>query len=1763
MRYSHARMSDPSDGKKPSQDSTDATVDIQLSDMEDETGASDFAEGRPSLTGTIPPPSRVGTSVKAPGQVALPPSQTSTLIGTPAPSTTPTGLRSPLRPSQALRAERTSVDNAGTETDPHVHNALVLARACEAELLQSPEPERAARLHFEAARQYESPIGDLRRAVSHYQEALVLWPEHVPTLRGARRVLLARKNYQAALSLFDAEARLTSDVSHKAAVLHAKARLLDDVMGQKSEARDAYVAALELDRSDPSLLKSVEQVEQAAEQWDSLSRTLETEANAVAADAQHRAALIVQRAQILEHRKKDPEGAIELYESALQVDPQVRGALSALKRLHHAQRRWRDLISVLQREAAQTTDTSVRAMANYRIGRLHMERLGNRDDALLALEQAAEQAPGDPLVLQELARLYEQGEKWEPLVRVLEKLANEAQGEGDKLARLQRLGQLAADKLNDEDAAMRFHEAALRVSPTYVPSLQALGKIYTRGERWTQLIAINLAEAGASDDSRRRAAAHARVADIFETRLSQVEDAAEHHARALTLIPGYAASFKALSRIYGELGRHRELIELYERAIDGAPDNERAITYLFKIGSIYEDSLQEPVQAAQVYRRILTLDPNHLGAVHAVQRAVERAGRYDELVEALELEAEKTKDAAQIAALLHRAGEILDDKIGDRDAALLRFRKVLSINPKYVPALASLGRIFYRTGRWPDLLEMYGKELEVTPRGPTAVALLLKMGELCEGAIGRKDEAVTYYRRAVEMDPSHAPSLHALSRALTDRGEWPELTKVLDVELQSLQDPHARAVLAYRLGEVYEEGMNDTDRAIGAYEQALRAVPDYRPAVDALARMRATARAWQKLVDDLERESTATRDPLLATAALMRQGEVWADELKEPRRAIASFEAVLSREPAHLGALLALEPLYRRIGAWESLTRVYATEARVLTDVGARVAALRELARLQEGRNLGGPEEVRATYEAILALSPGDMSALHTLERMALEKGDRALLAQVDSWLATTSDDPVLVATYKTRYAESLEIQGDANALAAYREALTLDAENIQATRGLSRMAELANDASAISEAARREAAIARNSETAAAFWVKSARARADKLRDDTGALEDAQRALELQPDSVDAAELVSQLLRKQDDLARLADLLTHAAGNAKLQERMAALWREAAELYSERLQNVAGALGALNRVLKLMPNHVPTLMQLASLYSRDSQWSEAASLLTRVVQLSPDKDTLRAAHLQLATLLDEKLNETPRALASLQAILSMESDNREALGRQCDIYIRQGEIDRASECAQKLVRTSKDSGEKAEALLRFSACARMKGDVSAAGDALHHALALQGPGGPAAKGAIEHLADHGGWERYAASLVEHLSGPRESAAAPRWRAYLELARIQDDELGMREECGDTLRAGLIACDEEPTLREELARRLRKWGQLEQALGEFANLLLTEPARGETYRDISKTYDALRRPDEARLALAPLSILNSLEPSEAMLLQQRPPRPANARPGTFSAESLALIEAGRPQALAAAMLGALQEALPKLYPADLEGFGLSSREKIGPRAGNPLRAVAEKVAAIFGVPAFDLYVHRARTRGVAVEMGDPPAILIPASLSELREAQQVFTFARVFANISRGLVAVEKLTPRELEIVIAAAARTVSPNYGTGLTSEDGFADQNRTILRALSRKSRKAMEDIAVQYVQHASPDYAHWARALKQTANRAALLACDDMKAAIEVLRRTEKEMAGLESTELVKSSVVVADLMRFWVSESAFVFRTRAGLIGPGAA
>jgi tetratricopeptide (TPR) repeat protein len=1647
-----------------------------------------------------------------------------------------------------------------TADNPFLRYAQGQLATWDAELATQPDLFRAARLNYEMARLYEYPLGDLAQAATCYLRAHGLLPEYLPILRGARRVLLAQRNFQRALPLYDAEIRLTAEPRRKAALLYAKGGLLVDVLKNEVEGRAAYAAARELDPGNVSVLKALEQIDARVGAWDQLEKDFAQIASSVEKDPRHRSALVARRAHLFELRHKNIGAAVELLETAIDLDPQAPGAFAALKRLHHGQSRWRELISVLEREATQIADPDLRAMAYYRVARLHSERLGNRDKAIAALERSVAENPKYRLVVEELIRQYGAAERHDAQVKMLELLVANIEAAPERISVLFQIGEIHEMRLFNEDEAIRWYQAALEIEPTFRPSLRALSKLYTRRKLWEPLILMLHAEAEATDDSSRAAAAHTRMAEIFEVQLEDADQAIDHHARALALQPGLATPFKALTRLYSVAARYHELIELLERGIDEASDEDRRVAYLFRIADIYGDYLHEPVQAAHTFRRILKLDPDHLGAIHALQRSCEVAGRYKELVDALEIEAAKTLEKQRIVALLARAGEILDDKLDDREGALIRYRRALEIDPKHAPSLAGLGRLYHRLGRWDDLLAVYERELGITPPGRAAVALLHTMGGLCEDKVGDELRAIDCYRRAIAIDAKHGPSLHGLARLLQHRRAFPELVEVLELELRGLGDPKSRALTAYRIGRAYEEHIQDLNKAVAAYHKATEAVPEYRPALDGLARVRASQEAWAGVVEDLATEAATSREPALATAALLRAGEIFAEQLNQPERAIAAYERVIERDPTNIAAMLALEPLYRQQGLWKSLIELFLRESKVLGDDGARVAVLREVAHLYEHQAMGDGEQLRATYGAILQRAPNDPVALVALERLALAGRDEPLLTRVDAQLASGDDDPALIGAYYTRLGETLERASTmSSALKAYEMGLAHDPDSLGAMYGLVRVATALDDPRALVAAKSRLAVAERSGEAAANLLVDAAKIRLQRLDEADGATQDLESALERWPDHAEAADMLYKILLMLDHGTRLVEKLSQAAESARSTERSGALWLRIAELYADELGNLAGGISVLRRVLRDRPQHVPMLMLLADLYNRNQQWGDAAETYSEVVRMSNNAEALFNANNNLASVLADHLGDLPRARGCLEAALTIRADDRVTLLKLTDIQARLGDGVAAAETARILLRASASTEDRVASIIHLATIEQNLGRHAQALEALLSAIILEGPDGKAAhryKALLE--GDDTDWEPYEQALLKHLAqvGGDDARVC---RAYLELASVQAELLGQPDRALATLEMGITEVKDDIPLRIDYGARLRDDGRVGDAIVAYRQLVSLYPANAEGWRGLVACYVDRSRMGEAGLALAPLCILGAASESDMRALTKMTPRPASATVGSFTPEVLRTYsDRGNQAAVAEKLLLAINASLGKLYLGDLQRFGVNPKEKITARSGNPLRTFVDRVAALFGIPDYDLYVYRGAGTAATLEFGALPVLLVPATVLRLPEPQQAFVFARALAGVQRGLQALVRFKPSELMLILAAAARTAAPNYGSNLADGAALDDLQRRIVKAMARKDRQLLNDASAEYAQSAPVDFNAWYADSRTSTIRTAAVIAADLPSCVALLRQEDQALLYLEGEDLVVNSEIISDLMRYWSCDQAIELRRRTGML-----
>ena len=1650
------------------------------------------------------------------------------------------------------RAAGATLIPKSTKAD-RVRRARDWLEECERELRDQPDVRRAARLYFEMARTCEGPLKDSRRALQYYQATLERSPDYVPAIRAARRLLLGARMFTEALELFDAEARVTRQPRDKAILFLLKGRLLEDVLGNREAAGEAYHTARALDRSHAAILRATEQRSFAKCAWPEVDRNLAELANAAGADHEHRAALIIRRAQLLESRQERPEQAAELYETALQLDPTAVIAVQALKRLYYAQQRWRDLIRTLEAEAQLASDPAVKASSLYRAARVHAERLGNRDEAIRVLEHARGLRPEDPLILAELARHYEAGQRLQALVETLEALTDASDDDTEKLTFTQRIARLYEEELRDVDQAIAWHEKAIELDPTSLSSLQALSLLYRVRGAWPKLVTMCLQEARYTTDAQRRADSHARAAEIYETRLDAIDDAIDHYRRSLNAMPDHPTAFKALARLLSDVDKPKELVQLYENALDRVTGT-RAVSYLLKIAQIYEDLLGEHALAAQTYKRVLEQDPGHLAAAHAWQRSAARAHRPRELLEALDYEIGVTVERDRLVALLHRAGEVLDEHLGDRDEAIAHYRRALEKDPRHVPTLSSLGRLYYAAGRWNDLLDIYGQELRLTSGKARRVALLQKMAEISRDRLGSDDDALRFHREAIKVDSAHAPSLQELARQLRERGDWEELVDVLELQLRNSGAARIRARAAFLLGQVYEEHLDDQTKAVASYEAAISADADYRPAVDALARVRAEEHDWTHLLSDLEREAKLAEEPTQRIALFARKAQVLERQDKH-RQAIQAWEEVLAVDAKHLGALLALEQLHRQVGAWESLCAVYSTQADVFEDPAGRVAALYELARLLEHQGLGEYDDIVGAYRRILEIAPADLGALLELERLAASQRDETVLREVDALVAQSAHDPTVAAAHQARLAELVEGEADTQAIEQFRAAAIADPYHIGAARGLTRVAQETDDPAALVDALRREAEAERDAKAASELLVQSALVRLERIGDHDGARRDFEQALELWPDSAPAADGLTDVLMIDASWSLLVDRLSQAASRAHSVERASALWLSVARIQSEELGELPGAIRTLQRVLKVEPRHLDALERLAEHFQANESWHEAAATMEQLLAAAPENSRLRRVLLDLASLYRERLNMPERALRHVESALGTEPTHPAALQELSLVHEALGQLPEALQVARHLLDLS-DGQERGDALVRLGKLERAAGDADNAKSALRRALVLEGPGSDAAR-TLEDLSETpSDWRAYAEALGNY----RGADEAGRIATTLEVARILSDHCRDEHAAIAALQGGLEQGAANADIRRELAVRLRARGEQPAAVEQLQAVLSQEPLRQEIWRELAVTYQAGDQSREARLATLPLLTLGADDEEDRARVASVEPWPARVRPRSLRGSVLDQLGTPRAEdAAAGALLAALSPSLAKLHPQELESYGLATRDRLATEANHPLREIANRIAAALDVRNFDLFLHRIRNRGITIEFGTHPAVLVPATIMEKDPSTQAFLLTQPMTQIARGYHAVEKLTPRELDVLLASAARIVKPDFGSGLTSEEFLDEQTRRLQRAIPRRDRRLVRDAALTYSQAKRVKFDRWVKAAHRTALRAALLVCDDLDPLVQDVRSRiapEREAEG----ETFDKHPTYLDALKFWASPAAMHLREHMGMISP---
>ncbi len=1613
----------------------------------------------------------------------------------------------------------------------------------------------AALLFHEMGLLWETPLHHARNAAVAYQQAFRLAPRFLANIRAARKLFAEVGNWAMVVTLLDAEIAANEGRRARAALLFEKSQILEQRLSRSADAAESLALCLELPPEDVTLLVQLEQVYSEKSDYPALVKVYRLLADEVTEPAA-KAVYLTSAGLLLEDRLNDAAEAARLFRQAFSFDRRDPQLLAAMKRLAQREGTVDEELAALAAEAESQGPSA--APTFLQISKAY-ERLGRPEDALAALLAARRVSPEDPLILSELARIYEGQARFDELANVLRAWVESNADDSELVAINFRLAALYEQLSRENEAISRYQIILARV-PGHAGALTGVGKLFAASQNWQGLLETYEAEAAATDDSFQKAGRIYKAAETLEERLHRVDEAIVKYNACLSLSPGFLPAQKALVRLYEKLGKWEELVEMYEADLLQTAEREQQVATLNKIAALYEDRINDLERATECLKRVLELSPDHLPTMRNLARLYERGARWQELLELNEAEARLESDTKQTLSLSHRNAEILEDQLKDRAAAVQAWERVLQLSPAYLPALRALGRLYGQDGRWEALIKMHRAEAEIASNTEQAASLTQKVGELYEHKVKDLNQAISSYREVLTLAPQHVPALRALGRIYRTQGDWESLIEILRAEAANRSDPTERANAIFQAAAIWEDQLHKPEAATEAYYEVVRLAPNHLTALRALERLLTTKDDVKELIVLLDRQTQVGPDAAKVSAWL-KLARLYLDRLNEPARAATSAEAALALEPQSLSALRVLE----RIRALDKPRRAE-LRSRIAEAIGdEKLSAAIKLSNFEaKDPNAAPSPEVLEQLKSAYLADPTDEALGLVLERALQKASDARGLIELYTRRKDSAIDSADLLQLQLRIAHLLENRiGDLRgALEGYQAALRSAPELYPALLGQLRCYQKLGDFIRTRMTLEAIARTAKEPSTAIGALLDAAKLARDVERNEPEAEALYQQVLAAEPLHPEAGAALDDLLTKRGGAEQLS-AHRERRGEAKLAQRdllsAAREFYDAAKVAFESLKQPAKAIALLDRALMAMPTLIEALEMKAALAFAQQDYPDAAAALSVRVQQGGDPKALARLNLKLGALYHDHLNDMTRAMAHLQTALSADPSSIEALERLASIHTHGRNWTGATDCMRRLLEIDRTSPGQARHTL---ALARITdegfGDIAQAITLYRKVLTLI-PGDPLVLDRLATLYERTGALPELAAMLEQqalqATDVKKVVALKLRTAALYARSLNDPPRGVA-----ALRQ-VIELD--PT-------QISAWTAIAELYGRDANstalaidahrnIIRLDPTRADSLHALFRMWETLKQLDRAFCAAALLVFLKQADEMENQFFIEARQRLSNELKGNLQPSDILALHPLAARHPLAEVLRAVGDQFVKLFPPQFEALGVDRKaDRI--KAEHAVYKALQPITSLFGIDEFEVYLAK---RGlVTLETTDPMGVFL--SLDVVRRfnlREQRFIFGRVAMGLWDKTALIQKLDAEHLADVLGNSVRIHQP-YFEGLGRKND--EQIKQLRRTFSRKALRRLEDASSPMLPITQIQLGPIAQGLSNAADRAGLVVCGDPTAGLNLVLREESltQQSRPETAETIAQSIharnELKELMVFAISDDYFRLRHRIGLV-----
>ncbi len=855
---------------------------------------------------------------------------------------------------------------------------------------------------------YEDALGDLDRAATKHRQALAVAADEGPTLAALDRIYGRASRYEELAEILAREADATLDESQQAELLFrlgdVRETQLDDVTGAVAAYRDVLDRAPEHSGARESLERLLGGAEeQRAEIVSVLEPLYEAEGDfarladlltaklSITDDALDRSTIYMRMAELAEHKLGDELRALDAAGGWLAEDPLSEQALAEVERLAAAVGRWGDVAARLEGIIGSADSIDVRQPLLVKLGMVQLDHLGADEAAEATFGQVLELDAESVVALEALQRIYRQRGDEPALAATLWRRGELAFDADKKRACFVEVGQLR-ETLGDVAGAIEAWREVLALEENDTQAHQHLAALYERGEQYRELIEVleTAARFAGSGDEERQL--RVRIARLWSDQLESLDDAVDAWQAVLDAASDDpAAQTDALLALESVHRRRHDWLAVQEvlvRRMEVSAASRDKIAILSELAAVAHQHRESVDEAIGYLLQILDLDNAHAASYAALESLLAGAGRHHEVARLLERRAEVhalQRDTDGEIECLARAADVWEGPLADPEAAGELLEKILARQPRYVPALTRLARIYEAAGDWQRAGEVLQQALAMNPTGRAAAELYYRLGEVTRRESGDLEQARRYWQRALQDDAMHLPAISALEEIARDHGEWETVADMLRRREALAEDEGQKLDIALELAELYRRKLNRPHEVIELLERAAALDPNagrvLAPLADlyfAVGRHGDATPLYERLAD----EAKSTRKMKDVARYRQRLGGIF-EAAGDADKALSAYEEAFRVNPTDVETMAGLGRIYMARQDWEKARRVY--RSMVLQDIDPELGLSKADVYFHLGRihaALGEDRKAKGMYQRGLEIEPSHGELKAALEAM-------------------------------------------------------------------------------------------------------------------------------------------------------------------------------------------------------------------------------------------------------------------------------------------------------------------------------------------------------------------------------------------------------------------------------------------------------------------------------------------------------------------------------------------------------------------------------------------------------------------------------------------------------------------------------------------------------------------------------------------------------------------------------------------------------------